>query len=105
MGAGEARPQTDGMAKAGGGLIESTLRLIDQTEIAEKSRLVVLELNGAGDVLVGRIEFADLIGHQTEQVQRLGVIGIDLENGTIPSLGLLEPAGLVVFPRFVESLR
>ncbi len=81
--------------------VQASHFLIDDADIAVKGSRQRVQLDGSANVLDGRVMPAGPVGKFAEQMERVGVVGIDLQDLPVNLFRLLEIAGLMV----LQSLR
>ena len=76
----------------GDGFRRPAERPLDLTEVVEECGLARLDLNGPADELDRSLVPAISMRDHTEQVQRVGIVGLSLENVPIQTLRLPHPS-------------
>ena len=78
----------DGRRHVAGGLVGGR-------QVAVELGLVRLDRQGLADEVDGRFRLADLVGDDAEQVQGIGLVGVQTQHLPVHLLGLLQVAGLM----------
>jgi hypothetical protein len=88
MGIGVIRRDAESLHEGGGGLIEPSQAAEGHAVVAMVGRLVGVSRDGPGDQAGGPVVVIPLVGHDAEQVQGAGVVGVLFQDAAIDCLGL-----------------
>ena len=103
MGFDEVGFECDGGAEGGGGGGQFSLGLECEAEIALELGDVGAEGNGAGEQVCGDVVAAMLLREDAEEMEGVGVIGIDGDDLAVEVFGLGEVSGLMMLQALEEQ--
>ncbi len=99
VGIGEFRFQGNRRLVRSGGALKVAAIALNQAEIEAKQRAFGNERRRPANTRQGGRDVAALMGQQTEEVQRVGVVRLALEDPTVVVTGLIEAPGLMMVDR------
>jgi hypothetical protein len=102
---GEVRLAVHGLPKAGHGLGQLSLKNEHISQVVMCGGKVGLLLQGRPEVLHSDIVTACLPGDYSQEMERIDLVRIDLQDLLEVLFRLLQPAGLIIMAGYVQRLR
>jgi hypothetical protein len=97
------RVKADGLTVVADRFGDATKGLVSRRDIAVEIGFAGQPGNGLTDQVDGEFRLAGIVGHYTQQVQRVRLTWLNPKHLSIEGLGLRLPTGLMVFDRLFES--
>ena len=103
MGLGEMRLETQALLIVADRRVELPLGTQSIGQIVMRRRELGTKLQRLLDIVDGQVVPADLVSDQTEEMQRIEMAGIALENLPVEQFGLVKTTCLVMLQSYIEQ--